>query len=136
MGDLAQHRPVIHQYLGRQPVDIVCARAHVQELAFAVGYVAPLEDHSRHVLGNHREPIAGEPALLLSELVLGDIELDAVQAQRLAVFAALENSARSEYPAPLTVLAAQPMVSAEQSGPPFHDILDRLVGAGAIVRVA
>ncbi len=113
MGDSPQHSSVVHQRIGREAIYAVCTRAHVQKLAFALAGIAPLKDHSRHILGNQREPLTGQAPLLVRLLVLGDVELNAVHAQRLSVSAALENSAGAQYPAPCTVFRKKPMVPAE-----------------------
>ncbi len=130
-----QHGPIIHQRLGRQSVHAVSSRAHVKKLTLGLGGMPPLKDHSRNVLGYQGKPLACEAALLLRHLVLGDVELDAVHSQRLAVGGALEHSARAEHPTPLAVFAEKSMMPAKQVAAALHDLADAPIAMITIVRV-
>ncbi len=135
VGNPAQHGSVVHERLRNESVDAVSPGADVEEFAPALHRLAPLEDHSRHVVRDQRQPLAGEAALLIGKFLLGDVELHAVHAQRLAIGTALEDSSGAEHPAPLAVLAEQPMMAAKQLGAPLHDIGDGAVALLPIIRV-
>src|ERR1700728_4294401 len=82
---------------------------------------------------DHGEPLAGQLALRLRELVLRDVELNSEHARRFAVRRALNDADRAEKPPPRSILRAHPVLAAVEVGAAGHDVLDAAVVGSTVV---